>query len=746
MPNFFNDEYENLASKGRYGDTMLAHITPEEAALLKARGGAGTINPRTGLREFFDLTRPSYFLDPEPLPVLAQAFDPNAFNNLSDKLNTITVPARSMGGMGSMSPAYEKVSDNYLPYADRSPASGMGGGRQIQGYTIPVDQTFQGKPLEAKYDPKGNFQYMTLAGGDALTPDPNQPDILSSPRFNKTGGIIDYGIFDRSKQDSGSFGSMIREIGTELGPMILAALGAQFGAAGASTGTGLTLGGGGLGLTGTIGTGLDLAATTGGGLGLTAGSAGAGAIGAGLGTTLAAINTGIGAGGGTTGLTLGDAGLTTGGASSGTGLTATPGTGLDLASTVGGGTGIQAGIGSGLDLAATTGGGLGINAGSIGADLIGSGLGTALEAINTGVGSGLGTGFDYSLSQGGGDPGIRADLDPTRVFQNADLTLGPVDYGLNPVNTGGLGLQFPTMPALTTMGGAQGLTTKAFGELGQVGAKGFTPFNAVPDLGDPKSFINNPDVTGLPRLDSDIFKPTDLKTPTDLKEAIKNIGEVLTALDPTAKKSTAAGGLGSLGNFGSLQFGQSYLPGASYSAPESSMVRLREQAIIPALAAVLQQRGMNINQPSFAKGGRVHRPEFITGKTGHYAQGRGTGQSDDIPAILHDGDYVVDADTVAAFGDGSSKAGAGALEQFRRSMPEHHSGGGQPIRAQIADGEYVLPAAFVTSLGRGSNKNGAKMLDAMREEIRAHKRSAPDTKIPPKAKKPMQYMREAMKG
>jgi hypothetical protein len=42
-----------LASKGRRGDTMLAHITPEEARLLKSRGGAGTINPQTGLPEFF---------------------------------------------------------------------------------------------------------------------------------------------------------------------------------------------------------------------------------------------------------------------------------------------------------------------------------------------------------------------------------------------------------------------------------------------------------------------------------------------------------------------------------------------------------------------------------------------------------------------------------------------------------------------------------------------------------------------
>lgn len=37
---------------GRGKDTILAHITPEEAALLKARGGSGTINPRTGLREY----------------------------------------------------------------------------------------------------------------------------------------------------------------------------------------------------------------------------------------------------------------------------------------------------------------------------------------------------------------------------------------------------------------------------------------------------------------------------------------------------------------------------------------------------------------------------------------------------------------------------------------------------------------------------------------------------------------------
>jgi hypothetical protein len=138
-----------------------------------------------------------------------------------------------------------------------------------------------------------------------------------------------------------------------------------------------------------------------------------------------------------------------------------------------------------------------------------------------------------------------------------------------------------------------------------------------------------------------------------------------------------------------------------------------------------------------------HNPEFITGLTGYYATGNGTGQSDDIPAMLHDGDYVIDADAVAALGDGSSKAGAQALSQFQSKVPHKMSTGGQAVPAKIADGEYVFPEAFVTAIGGGDNKHGAKMLDAMREELRAHKRSAPTSKIPPKAKSPLDYLRMA---
>lgn len=70
-------------------------------------------------------------------------------------------------------------------------------------------------------------------------------------------------------------------------------------------------------------------------------------------------------------------------------------------------------------------------------------------------------------------------------------------------------------------------------------------------------------------------------------------------------------------------------------------------------------------------------------------------------------------------------------------------GGGQDdlIDAKLADGEYVFDADIVAALGDGSNKQGALKLDKMRQSIREHKRSAPNGKIPPKAKSPLAYLK-----
>lgn len=47
-----------LDDYGRNGDTIVAHLNPREAALLKLLGGSGTTNPKTGLLEFFSETDP----------------------------------------------------------------------------------------------------------------------------------------------------------------------------------------------------------------------------------------------------------------------------------------------------------------------------------------------------------------------------------------------------------------------------------------------------------------------------------------------------------------------------------------------------------------------------------------------------------------------------------------------------------------------------------------------------------------
>ena len=49
----FKDLYKDLSGKGIGGDTELAHINKFESTLLKSVGGQGSINPSTGLKQYF---------------------------------------------------------------------------------------------------------------------------------------------------------------------------------------------------------------------------------------------------------------------------------------------------------------------------------------------------------------------------------------------------------------------------------------------------------------------------------------------------------------------------------------------------------------------------------------------------------------------------------------------------------------------------------------------------------------------
>ncbi len=87
---------------------------------------------------------------------------------------------------------------------------------------------------------------------------------------------------------------------------------------------------------------------------------------------------------------------------------------------------------------------------------------------------------------------------------------------------------------------------------------------------------------------------------------------------------------------------------------------------------------------------------------------------------------------------------------YRSGAPVNGIGDGQSddIPAMLADGEYVIDAEIVSALGNGSNKAGSKVLDGMRQAVRSHKRQAPLNSIPPKAKSPLEYIKlgASMKG
>jgi len=117
--------------------------------------------------------------------------------------------------------------------------------------------------------------------------------------------------------------------------------------------------------------------------------------------------------------------------------------------------------------------------------------------------------------------------------------------------------------------------------------------------------------------------------------------------------------------------------------------------VIPELVSLLRSRAtpQDRSHPQY-DGTPLLRTGGLTGLGGKYVEGKGDGTSDDIAAML-------------------------------------------------ANGEYVFSADVVSALGNGSNKAGAQELDRMVHAIRSRARSAPPDKLPPDAKSPLEYLKSS---
>ena len=90
-------------------------------------------------------------------------------------------------------------------------------------------------------------------------------------------------------------------------------------------------------------------------------------------------------------------------------------------------------------------------------------------------------------------------------------------------------------------------------------------------------------------------------------------------------------------------------------------------------------------------------------------------------------------------------ARGGALSQIAYMARGSGSGRDDTIDAKLSDGEYVMDAETVALLGDGSTKAGAERLDAMRSQLRKQKgRQLAKGKFSPNAKSPLAYLKGAM--
>jgi len=146
------------------------------------------------------------------------------------------------------------------------------------------------------------------------------------------------------------------------------------------------------------------------------------------------------------------------------------------------------------------------------------------------------------------------------------------------------------------------------------------------------------------------------------------------ATDPN-KMAAAAVGLGALMGGGGPS--QPEMPSAAAGTPTSTDPNMTKRlATAPLNRARIQPPIDYYNygkmpEQSFYAPEQTQQPTVAAARGGplsRYVEGGGTGRSDSIDAKLSDGEYVIDSETVALLGDGSSKAGAAKLDQFRANI------------------------------------------------------------------------------
>jgi hypothetical protein len=264
-----------------------------------------------------------------------------------------------------------------------------------------------------------------------------------------------------------------------------------------------------------------------------------------------------------------------------------------------------------------------------------------------------------------------------------------------------------------------GGTLSQAGFLNQSSAE--NPLGAKYSLGDPKSFINRPSISGQQAVVSpgrtvidnkngtfNVVTEGGGKTTTKTVDSNGTVLKTTTTNTDTGDKTTTTGG----GGGGTKTTGG----GTTTRTPTTPKGGLG--ALLPLLLALLA-----MNKGGGGGGGGGNRGAVIPGltatqrQTPYAQQQRAPGYRPGQGGITYFDQTQYAPRMAAGGGIGGllNGPGDGVSDSIPAVIDGNMADGGQP--AQVARGEYIMDARTVAALGNGSTDAGAERLDKMRENI-----------------------------
>ena len=204
---------ELLRSKGRGKDTILAHINPREAALLKKAGGSGDINPETGIMQFQDefdylgTDTPVYSggveQSPEEVAVANPDLYPGGTLPETGQVDYYGLPSNLAGrGEEGIDQAYQYTGDAMGGPATIGPATAYGQGDKEIGVASAFQMTPEGAVQQIPQEQPSVLDRAGTAIGDTLGRAGKAVggmDDKTLARLGLTGGLGLLGAFNARK-------------------------------------------------------------------------------------------------------------------------------------------------------------------------------------------------------------------------------------------------------------------------------------------------------------------------------------------------------------------------------------------------------------------------------------------------------------------------------------------------------------------------------------------------------------------